>query len=218
MTPEESAAHAIAQATAQPTKLFENDALYTITTTVDGVEYALTFVLPQNATPGAVTSSPSNASVKLLPLTEGDATQMWRPKDAGVNPAGYLLQSRITDDNSRLTGIMEIQNINSAFGDPDNDPFHDKYNRVTVGYHSNEISEYWVLEKLSNDTFRVMSYIGLTENLNTAGGDSTYKWNESRSLEAFKGADGTVKLRHMPTLDKPTQQWKFTKVGFFTNS
>lgn len=218
MTPEESVAQAIAQATAQPTKLFENDAVYTISTTVDGTDYALTFILPKDVRPNTITTNPSLSSVQLLPLKEGDATQMWKPHGAGINPPAYLLSSRVSDDTSRLTGIMEIQNVNSAFSDLDNDTFHDKYNRVTVGYHSNETTEYWHIDKLPNGLFRVMNYLGHNDNLNKEGGDSIYKWNESRSLSAFKGADGKVKLRHMVTEDTPSQQWKFNKVGFFTAS
>ena len=216
MTPEESVAQAIAQATAKPAKLFEKDAIYTISTTVDGAEYALTFILPKNV--NTMTTNPSVSSVQLLPLKEGDVTQMWQPREAGVDPVAYLMYARVSDDTSRLTGIMEIQNVNSEFSDPDNDTFHDKYNRTTVGYHSNESTEYWYIDKLPNGLFRIMNYLGHKNNLNTEGGSSTYKWNESHSLAAFKGADGKVKLRHMVTEETPSQQWKFNKVGFFTAS
>jgi len=187
----------VATPTPTPKGKLDEFSFYTISTAVDGEELAITFI-PAEGT-RAVTNTASKARVELKKLTK-EAGQLWQPHPQGED---HILYSKVSDAKEDPTGILIVYNPDNRFSD--SDAYQEKFNRLSVGPHSNETREYWRLEPVENGKYRIKSALGLSQ--------GTEDWSEPRALEAVKAADGTFKLRHAPIRKASAQLWTFTRVG-----
>lgn len=183
---------------------------YTITTTVAGEELALTFIVPPGKVYNYLLVNPSEAKIELKKLTK-DSTQIWHfPAPYMQGPEDYLIYTKVGISKGS-GGVMKIVNQDSSYND------NGKYNRLTVGLAHSEYNENWIIKKLDNGSFRIMSFLAYKSSLNNPNdGVDRYrqdKWNEERSLEAVE-VDGKVTLQHKRTADTPGQYWKITSTGY----
>lgn len=201
----------IAKATAKPKKDFDEDAFYTLTTMVEGQEYALTFVPPQGVARGSITTSPSKAKVVLEKL-HGGADQQWQFDDAGIDePNVYVIYTKVspTEDPS---GILLLMSPDDRF--TPTAKYREKYNRLSVSYRNGGNVEYWQLQKRKDGAFAFRSLLATKGQLDSPDEDGRpEKWNESRSLAAIE-ENGEILLVHAETAETPEQAWKVTKVGY----
>lgn len=205
-------AAAAAAAMAAPVAKFEEAALYTITTTVGGAEYALTFIPTDDPEARTIINNASKSKVVLQKLT-GAPAQQWQPHPGGIEPPGFLLFTRLTDEgNKQLHGVLRLMKPDRRFIDDDN--YYDKHNRLSVSTNLPETVSYWYIVKLSNGKYRMMSLLGHPNELNKSGETWPEKWDQTRWLEAVKSG-AQVNLRHREAADTPAQEWTFTKVGTY---
>src|SRR5262245_15494822 len=122
-----------------PPKL-DDRGFYTITTIVDGEEVAITFVPPQGTK--VLTNNASKARVEARKVTK-EETQLWQPYDSGAGD--YVLYTKVMDiGGDHLSGVMAVYRADPRMAE--DDAYQDTYNRVSVGPHTNETSEYWKIE------------------------------------------------------------------------
>jgi hypothetical protein len=205
----------IDKAVTQPAKDFDQDAFYTISTVVDGKEYALTFVLPQgdDVYRDTITTSPSKAKVVLEKLGK-EPTQLWQFHEGGISDKhAYLIYTKVSPQDEPI-GIMIVYNHERNNRFVPTDEYRETYNRVTVSYNSNETNTYWQVVKNADGTFRLSNLKGTKSEINQPGEKPwPGKWNEERSLEVLSEG-GPPKLTHGLKGETPAQKWKITKVGY----
>lgn len=189
-------------------KYFTTGVVYTISNSTHGQELALTLVPHQPDPKSGILASES--AVKLMPLKKSEHKQLWQPYQGDRNEFEFQIYSRFPYPGRKdLTFVMKVWKVTDDFSDIDNNAYHDKNNFVTAGSFVGGYPETWIIQKLSNGKFRISSLLGWTaEGINPT-------WKEQRSLEAYKGPDGKVRLRHNITSDSPAQQWTFTRAGFY---
>jgi hypothetical protein len=191
---------------------FEKRAFYSITAEVGGQRLALTFIPPEGPDITTVSNNASKAKVVLEPANASDKRQMWNFKDEGSN--GFKLFAKIKDEGAENGGILRLYKTNGEFSGDDDEEFHAKYNRVTVGIHQDDSEAFWQVVRQPDGTYRFGSDIGVKEHLRKKGDAPSYGWFEERVLEAWKAPDGRVLLRHRPPSSAAGQRWTITKVGY----
>jgi hypothetical protein len=191
---------------------FEGNAFYAISTDVGGQKQVLTFIAPPNARADALTTSAGNAKVVLEAPKPKAKNQLWQFDHRPVSPGNiFTIYSKLSDSESRLTGVLQVFECNGDFASMDDEKFHDRYNRLTVGLHSGEQREYWQIIKQSNGKYKITSNYGMKEHLKTKDDSPNYGWREERVLEAVKTADGKIKIKHVKPSNAPGQLWTITK-------
>jgi len=180
--------------TAASAAAIDDNAFYTISTTVDGEELAVTFVPPEGPDIKTINNYASKSRVELRKLTR-EPSQQWQPHDEHPQ---YLLFAKLKDEGSEHGGALQIYNFDKRLDDDD------KHNRLTVGNYDNESSQYWHLEPVAGGKYRIKSQLGMSEH---PGVDD---WDAPRALAAVKGASG-IKMQSVPVRDDPAQYWTLTK-------
>ncbi|CAN5502740.1 hypothetical protein BH10BDE1_BH10BDE1_12590 [soil metagenome] len=201
-------------ADALPASEFVEGGFYKITNnSVGGQELALTFILPtgEGINQEALTNNASKSRIALEKFKVNEKRQLWQFTDGKVIPGHtYIVYTKFSDAEDRLTGALKVINADNAFSE--DKKYQEKYNRITVGPHAGESEEYWIVTKVTGGKWQIMNMKG-HEFKKPKESAHPYKWNESRSLEAFKMADGTVSVRNGKTANVPAQQWTITKVA-----
>lgn len=190
---------------------FDPNAFYTISTTVNGQEYLLTFVLPTDSK--VYSNSPRSSKVELRART-GENTQRWRMTvDGSVAEKDlYLIYTRVKDDetsNEPLAGIMKVVNPDGPSLESEGDS---SSNRLTIGWHQNQMGEYWKLARNDDGTYRMTNDLGQREHLAPPGDGDPEKWTFEAALEAVL-VNGKPVLRHRKPSRTPGQAWKIERTG-----
>jgi hypothetical protein len=175
----------------------DEHAFYTISTVVDGQELAITFVPPKGPDIKSVNNNAGKSRVELRSVTNAP-DQLWQPHPEGADDT--LLYAKIKDEGQENGGVLLVYNVDKRLEDSGDD----KYNRPTVGSHTNETREYWQLESVAGGKFRIKNAVGMSAH------PDEEEWDAPRALEAVKGSQG-FKLRNMPLRDNAAQQWTFKK-------
>ncbi len=193
---------------------FVEGGFYTITNnSVGGKDLGLTYILPKadDVNPAAMTNYMSTSAVELQKIEKNEKRQLWQFKHEEIStPHSYSIWLKYSDKDDQLTGTLRVINTDNAFSE--DKKYQMKYNQTRVGPYWNETEGYWVVTKLPGGKFRLMSLKGI-EIKKAREKPYPSTWNESRSLEAYKMADGKVGVRHAITKDVPSQMWTITKVA-----
>ncbi len=191
----------------------EERALYYITTEVGGKTLAWTHIVPADTPKNLLGTSPSKAKIELTPFKKGDKGQLWVIRPAGVEPKpSYQLVSALAANDKVPNAPAMLVKINGDFSGDGDTAFHDENNRITVGLNQSTTDRVWVVTRLPNKKFTIRNLLGVKGQLREKG--DGYGWAEERAVEAYKTADGSVKLRHMELSDAAGQQWTIAQDGY----
>jgi hypothetical protein len=196
--------------------VFKDDSFYKLTTMVDGKELALTFIIPEDET--CKQDSITNCQYTRVELRKftGDKTQLWRIKDAKISePNSYEIFSKYTDsdDESNLSGKLQIYNAHNAFLENDK-KYKARYNRVKVDISQVSTESIWQITKLPSGKFRVANLKGVASGI-LKPKEEPYPttWNELRSLEGYKTKEGVCEVRNGKNSDTVAgQTWDIAEI------